>query len=320
MGRNSGRLTAVLLGVLTVAGCSGGADPVAAPVRSSPSAPAPSTPAPSTPAPSTPAPSTPAPSTSAPSTSDSPLPTVRPAPSRSDTGATPAPDWLGTRELPAGPAGWPEARATPPELVDRRIVTVDYLPPPADGAFHATVGPVPAAVRRRSTWSARCPVALSDLRYVTVAFRGFDGRVHTGELLVHREVAADVVTVFGRLFAAGFPIERMRVTSPAELTAPPTGDGNTTAAFVCRPTRGQTTWSAHAYGKAIDVDPFHNPYRSGTRVLPELATAYLDRGRQLPGMVTATGPVVAAFRAVGWTWGGRWTSPTDYMHYSATGH
>jgi hypothetical protein len=182
------------------------------------------------------------------------------------------------------------------------------------------VGPVPDDVRRRSTWSARCPVALSDLRYVTVGFRGFDGRAHTGELLVHRQVAAAVVTVFGRLFAAGFPIERMRVTSPAEVTAAPTGDGNTTAAFVCRPTRGQTTWSAHAYGLAIDVNPFHNPYRSGTRVLPELATAYLDRGRQLSGMITAAGPVVAAFRAVGWTWGGDWTSPRDYMHFSSTGH
>jgi hypothetical protein len=133
-------------------------------------------------------------------------------------------------------------------------------------------------------------------------------------------VAQDVVAVFGRLFAAGFPIERMRVTSPAEVAAPPTGDGNTTSAFVCRPIRGRTIWSAHAYGLAIDVNPFQNPYRSGQRVLPELATAYLDRGRQLPGMITAAGPVVAAFRAVGWTWGGGWTSPTDLMHFSSTGH
>jgi len=97
-------------------------------------------------------------------------------------------------------------------------------------------------------------------------------------------------------------------------------DGNTTAAFVCRPIRGRTTWSAHAYGLAIDVNPFQNPYTSGQRVLPELATAYLDRGRHLPGMITADGPVAAAFRSVGWTWGGGWSSPTDLMHFSSTGH
>jgi D-alanyl-D-alanine carboxypeptidase len=287
--RNCRPAVAALLGALTLAlaACSGRS--------AAPSAPAPSTPA---------------------STPDAPRPT---APSRS-AGATAAPDWLGTRRLPAGPSGWPAARSTPPELRDRRIVTVDYLPPPADNAFHATAGRVPPTVQRRSTWSAGCPVALSDLRYVTVGFRGFDGRAHTGELIVHRSVAADVVTVFGRLFAAGFPIERMRVTSPAELTAAPTGDGNTTSAFVCRPTRGRASWSAHAYGLAIDVDPFQNPYRSGDRVLPELATAYLDRSRHLPGMITPDGSVVAAFRAVGWTWGGGWTSPTDLMHFSATGH
>lgn len=236
------------------------------------------------------------------------------------TGATPAPDWLGTRELPIGPAGYPVARPTPPDLLPRRIISTDYLPPPADGRFRATITPVPAAVQRRSTWSAGCPVTIAELRYVTVGFRGYDGRAHTGELLVHRDVAGDVVTVFSRLFAARFPIERMRVTSPVEAAAKPTGDGNTTGAFNCRPVRGSTVWSAHAYGKAIDVDPFVNPYKSGSRVIPELATAYLDRGLGLPGMITASGPVVAAFRSVGWTWGGSWTSPEDYMHFSSTGH
>jgi len=221
--------------------------------------------------------------------------------------------------LPTDAAGHGIAAGTPPELVDRRIVTVDELPPPADGAFHATVRAVPAAVAARSTWSPRCPVTLAELRHVTVGFRGFDGRPHTGELLVHRDVAADLVTVFGRLFAAGYPIERMRITTRAERDAPPTGDGNTTAAFVCRPATGSTRWSEHAYGRAVDVDPFQNPYVAGRRVLPELAPAYTDRGRLWPGMITAGGPVVAAFRAVGWTWGGSWQSPKDYMHFSATG-
>jgi carbonic anhydrase/acetyltransferase-like protein (isoleucine patch superfamily) len=74
------------------------------------------------------------------------------------------------------------------------------------------------------------------------------------------------------LFAARFPIEEMRVTSPAELDAPPTGDGNNTSAFVCRPVRGQDNRSAHAYGLAIDLNPFCNPYTKDDLVLPELAS------------------------------------------------
>ena len=61
---------------------------------------------------------------------DDGFPLVNGAPG--DPRAPPAPDWLGTRELPLGPAGYPPARPTPPELTDRRIITVDYLPPPAD--------------------------------------------------------------------------------------------------------------------------------------------------------------------------------------------
>jgi hypothetical protein len=243
-----------------------------------------------------------------------------PSPSLTRIGnATPAPRWLGTRVLRVGPGGFAPAQNTPPELRNRSIITVDDLPPPPDGRFHATIATVPASVLARSSWTKECPVAAADLRYLTVTFRGFDGRAHTGELLVNARAAHDLVTVFGRLFAAGFPIERMRISSAAELNAPPTGDGNTTEAFACRPVRGQTAWSQHAYGLAVDVNPFQNPYHKGQVVLPELATAYLNRAEARPGMVAPGGPVVRAFAAIGWQWGGDYRSLKDYMHFSANG-
>jgi hypothetical protein len=174
-------------------------------------------------------------------------------------------------------------------------------------------------VLARSSWTKACPVAATDLRYHTVGFRGFDGLAHTGELLVNARAADKLVTVFGRLFAAGFPIERMHISSAAELNAPPTGDGNTTEVFACRPVRGSKTWSQHAYGLAVDVNPFQNPYHKGQVVLPELATAYLDRTPGRPGMVQPGGPVLTAFTAVGWKWGGNYRSLKDYMHFSANG-
>jgi hypothetical protein len=36
-------------------------------------------------------------------------------------------------------------------------------------------------------------------------------------------------------------------------------------------------------------------------------------------MIVAGGPVVRAFAAVGWGWGGTWHSPRDYQHFSASG-
>ncbi|SEF35462.1 D-alanyl-D-alanine carboxypeptidase [Amycolatopsis pretoriensis] len=233
----------------------------------------------------------------------------------------PAVTWqVGAHPLPLRPDGFGEIEPTPPELVNRALPTKDILPPPSGDRYASTTSAVPPGVLARSTWQAACPVKSTDLRYLTMSFWGFDGRAHTGEMLVNAKGAAGITKVFGQLFAAHFPLEEMRVTSPGELTAPPTGDGNSTSAFVCRPARGQTTWSAHAYGLAVDVNPFCNPYTQGRLVLPELASAYLDRGDRRPGMVLAGDATVRAFAAAGWSWGGAWTSPKDRMHFTATGH
>jgi hypothetical protein len=228
---------------------------------------------------------------------------------------------VGARPLPLRADGFGQVLRTPRVLRVRRLPTPDLLPPPARGRFRATVGAVTPEVRRRmgETWSPACPVRLSELRYLTLAFRGFDGADHTGELVVAGSVADDVVQVFRRLFAARYPIEEMRLVTTPDLRAPPTGDGNNTAAYVCRTTRGSTALSAHAFGLAIDVNPFVNPYRRGDLVLPELAGSYLDRSWRRPGMILRGGVVTRAFADVGWTWGGDFSSVSDLMHFSANG-
>jgi hypothetical protein len=261
--------------------------------------------------------SSPAPIRSPSPASPSPAP---PTPSVTRIGdATAAPAWLGTRVLTVGSNGFAAAQETPPELRRRSIITTDELPPPPGGKFRSTIQAVPAGVLARSSWTEACPVKATDLRYVTVSFRGFDGRAHTGEMLVNARAATGLVTVFGTLFAAGYPIERMRITSTAELDAPPTGDDNNTDAYACRPVRASKIWSQHSYGLAVDVNPFLNPYHRGEIVLPELATSYLDRADVRPGMIRPDGPVVAAFAAIGWKWGGDYRSLKDFMHFSATG-
>jgi D-alanyl-D-alanine carboxypeptidase-like protein len=255
------------------------------------------------------APSTPPPS---------PAPASSASPSATTTVTPPA--WqVGAHPLPRRPDGFGEVQPTPAVLRDRDLPTRDFLPPPAGDRYTSTISEVPAGVLARSTWQAACPVSVNDLRYLTMSFWGFDGRTHTGEMLVNASAAQAVTRVFGELFAARFPIEEMRITSTQALDAPPTGDGNDTSAFVCRPVRGQTNWSSHAYGLAIDLNPFCNPYTARDLVLPELASAYLDRSWKRPGMVLAGDATVRAFAAIGWSWGGAWTSPTDRMHFTATG-
>ncbi|MDH5505473.1 MAG: M15 family metallopeptidase, partial [Acidimicrobiia bacterium] len=92
-----------------------------------------------------------------------------------------------------------------------------------------------------------------------------------------------------------------------------------TTIFVCRPATGGTNWSQHAYGLAIDVNPFQNPYWKGDLVLPELADYYTDRATGAVGIIVDGDAVTEAFRSIGWGWGGHWSSLKDWMHFSRNG-
>ncbi len=183
----------------------------------------------------------------------------------------------------------------------------------------ATIEPVSDEVLARSTWAPGCPVEPEDLAYLTLSYWGFDQQPHTGEMIVHRDVAEAIVGVFEKIHEARFPIEEMRVVRLEELDALPTGDGNNTTGFVCRPVVGGSRFSEHASGLAVDINPFHNPYRKDEIVLPELAGHYLDRSLAQPGMILDGDVVVEAFAAIGWGWGGHWRSLEDYHHFSHNG-
>jgi hypothetical protein len=239
----------------------------------------------------------------------------------STTTTTEVPVWeLGAEPLPLRPDGFGAVLPTPDLLVRRALPTIDLLPPPPDATFRSSIAGIDPATRNRmgETWQPGCPVPVEDLRRVTVSHWGFDGALHTGELVLNHEVAADVVGVFARLHELRFPIESLRITTTADLDAPPTGDGNGSGAFTCRPVRGGTSWSHHSFGTAVDINPFQNPFQRGDLVLPELASAYLDRTDVRPGMILPGDEVVAAFAAIGWHWGGDWTEP-DHMHFSRDG-
>lgn len=229
------------------------------------------------------------------------------------------PEWLGKVPLETNSQGEIDPRETPPRLLNRAFPSHDTLPPPVSTQFESSVTAFAGEPLTRSSHYSECPVQPQDLRYLTLTFWGFDGRAHTGEMVVHADVAADVVSVFAKLFDAKFPIEEMRIATTNDFTKPPTGDANNTSGYECRKVTGGQRWSDHALGTAIDVNPFHNPYVRGGVVLPELAEAYLDRTNRSTGMISPNDVVVEAFRDIGWGWGGNWNSLKDWQHFSLSG-
>jgi D-alanyl-D-alanine carboxypeptidase len=197
-------------------------------------------------------------------------------------------------------------------------------------AFHASIQPLPTPLRAAlhgRFWQAGCPVPLSHLRVLAVTHWGFDGRLHTGQLVVNQDAAAPLSRVFRRLYELRFPIRHMRLADAYGPKRSQPTDGDISGAFECRqavpsPCTGGTgtgSWSEHAYGEAIDLNPVENPYVGCGRTRDRSSLPYLNRSRLRRGMVTSA--VVQAFRSIGWGWGGAWAGSTkDYMHFSATGH
>jgi hypothetical protein len=209
------------------------------------------------------------------------------------------------------------------------LAAVALLAPAPAGAaaadppsFTFSARKLPPEIRREVTgvsWHRGCPVGLGRLRYLRIAFYGFDGRVRRGEMIANASAVPALRTAFASMYDARFPIRRMRLVDHYGGSDFRSIEADNTSAFNCRRTTGQSSWSQHAYGRAVDVNPIENPYVLNGRTSHRKSRPYLDRSRHRRGMAYRGGALVRAFKAAGWGWGGNWSNPTDYQHFSATG-
>ena len=219
---------------------------------------------------------------------------------------TPAADPATTGPTPAAPA--PAPTTTP------ATSTSSTVPAFSGVAVRVTAADLPAS------WRPGCPVAPSDLRRLELSYWGFDDRPHKGALVVHAAEADNVIGVFRRLYERRFPIRRMEPIDVYGGSDEASVAADNTAGFNCRNAvaSGPPTWSQHAFGRAIDVNPVENPYILEGEVLPPAGREFVDRRNVRPGMAVRGGELVAAFAEAGWSWGGVWANP-DYQHFSASG-
>lgn len=234
-------------------------------------------------------------------------------------------DWVPARIMPDGrPVALSDAEAAAATRDWRRLNACTDLRSRSLSEFSAQIsriGPTLAA-RMESSHRPGCPMALADLRHLRMSYIGFDGDEHTGEMVVAADQAARVVQVFGRLYDARFPIRRMRLVDAYGGRDARSMAANNTSAYNCRTVAGSDAWSAHAFGRAIDINPVQNPYLSGAGIAPESGRRYahIDRSAGAPvapGVIRAGGVVEQAFARVGWEWGGRWAGTPDYQHFFA---
>jgi D-alanyl-D-alanine carboxypeptidase len=242
-----------------------------------------------------------------------------------------------TTAVPTSPRGSGTPRPTP--------APVTSLPPvPRAGAepavrfpvneaavgrgANASIGPVPDSAWQRMvgySWTAGCPVGRSQLRWVRVNFWGFDGKRSRGSLVVNASIADETAAAFTRLYDLRFRIRQMKPMD-SRWGRNPRGpgaddyaamDADNTSAFNCRYVGGEEAskvYSKHAYGTAIDVNDFENPYvASDGTVYPD--RYWLSRRGPAPGVFSSSSSAaVLAFTRQGLRWGGLWADP-DYQHF-----
>jgi peptidoglycan L-alanyl-D-glutamate endopeptidase CwlK len=153
---------------------------------------------------------------------------------------------------------------------------------------------------------------IETLRLVDVTYRAFDGLLHQGQLVVERTVLNDVVEIFRMIESSNFPVAKVIPIVQYAWSDDASMDDNNSSAFNYRVIFGTNRISRHAFGKAVDINPFLNPviYDNG-RISPDGAIYNPEK----PGTLFETHPIVQEFLRRGWHWGGHFTDFKDYHHF-----
>lgn len=165
-----------------------------------------------------------------------------------------------------------------------------------------------------------CTVNRQSLRYLKLLHVDVDGRTRLGEMVCNKSIAADVIDVFRELYCQRYPIHSIKLIDDFNADDEQSMRANNTSSFCFRKVTGSKKLSAHAMGKAIDVNPLYNPYyhRSPSdkiTVQPTTAMKYVDRAATFPYKITKTDLMYRLFIARGFKWGGAWNRVKDYQHF-----
>jgi len=194
-------------------------------------------------------------------------------------------------------------------------------------ALHSkAIEPLPQSLKEQMIQSGiykeGCPVALNNLRLVTVAYKDFKGELQEGKIVVSSDIANEVVQIFNILVKLDYPIQKVAPLSNygSYINAI---NKNITYGFDCRvDLNNPKKWSKHAFGKAIDINPVQNPYVNGSKILPANSKRYTGLGRRHIGIVAdnraillKTDAPIDVFKKKNWKWGGDFAGYKDYAHF-----
>lgn len=170
------------------------------------------------------------------------------------------------------------------------------------------------------SYKTNCTVPREDLRYLKLMHKDLGGKILSGEMICAKEIAGELIEIFRQLFAAGYPIEKIRLIDEYGADDELSMRDNNSSCFNFRFVSHTTRISRHGYGMAVDINPRYNPYIKfvdGVKSIePSNGVDFEDRAKDFPYKIVEGDLCHKLFAERGFLWGGNcWDDALDYQHF-----
>jgi len=151
---------------------------------------------------------------------------------------------------------------------------------------------------------------IDKLKLITVHYVSTDGRIHRGQILTNSHIADDLSEMFDFMLYHDFVVEKVIPIVRYNWDDSLSMDDNNSYSFCYR----NASYSKHAIGMAIDINPRFNPVRWKIGNLPnEPEGAVMDT--TVNGTFFEGHLVVEEFRKRGFRWGHSFLKYYDDHHF-----
>lgn len=182
--------------------------------------------------------------------------------------------------------------------------------------------PIPDAIfeiMKGKSFKTDCTIPREELSYLHIRYVDLQGKTQCGEMVVNRRIAETVLSIFQELYAAKYPIEKIRLVDHYDADDERSMTDNNSSSFNFRFISHTTKVSKHGMGAAIDINPLYNPYvkmvDGKLTIEPAAGAPYIDRSRAFPMKIDEDDLAFRLFTRYGFEWGGSWEDRKDYQHF-----
>jgi hypothetical protein len=153
---------------------------------------------------------------------------------------------------------------------------------------------------------------ISQLKLINIQYYSTDKKIHQGQLLVNAKIADKLIILFKYMFYEKFPIAHAIPIVRYNWDDNASMQANNTYSFCYR----DISFSKHAKGMAIDINPYFNPVRwkkGYENRLNKPIGAHFNPA--IPGTFSRLNPVIQESKKLGFRWGHNFTVKFDDHHF-----